>query len=207
MFSHTAAAALAVGLGLTTALLAQSSPEILDVAFTLNGVEKSIRQTETLDTAQVSAFHKPGPNCGPLCIAPLAASSAVPTVGEREVIRFIADKVALGEGLLIDSRQPEDRAAGFISASVNVPYSLLQPDNPYVADIMQALGARAFEGTLNFSDAMPLVVFDDGPTTNDASTFIAALIAAGYPAEKLSYYRGGMLVWTALGLNTQDAKS
>ena len=190
MFSHTAAAALAVGLGLTTALLAQSSPEILDVAFTLNGVEKSIRQTETLDTAQVSAFHKPGPNCG-----------------EREVIRFIADKVALGEGLLIDSRQPEDRAARFITASVNVPYSLLQPDNPYVADIMQALGARAFEGTLNFSDAMPLVVFDDGPTTNDASTFIAALIAAGYPAEKLSYYRGGMLVWTALGLNTQDSKS
>tara|TARA_R110002051_G_scaffold7035_9_gene33095 strand:- start:8029 stop:8652 length:624 start_codon:yes stop_codon:yes gene_type:complete len=207
MFSHSVAAALAVGVGLTTSLLVQSSPEILSAAFTLDGVEKSFRQTATLDAAQVSAFHKPDPNCGPLCIAPLAASSAVSTVGEREVIRFVADQVASGEGLLIDSRQPEDRAAGFITASVNVPFNLLQSDNPYVADILQALGARAFEGTLNFSDAMPLVVFDDGPTTNDAPTFIANLIATGYPAEKLSYYRGGMLVWTALGLNTQDAKS
>ena len=60
---------------------------------------------------------------------------------------------------------------------------------------------------MNFSDAMPLMIFDDGPTTSDATALITQLIAAGYPADKMSYYRGGMLVWTALGLNTEDAKS
>ena len=207
MLSHKVAEALAVGAGLTTSLLAQSSPEIMNAAFMINGVEKNIDQAVTLDAAQVGAFHKPSPNCGPLCIAPLSAASNVPTVGEREVINFVASVVSVGEGLLVDSRTPQDRAAGFIPASVNVPHNLVQPENPYMDDILQALGARAFEGTLNFSDAMPLVIFDDGPTTNDAPTLIAGLIEAGYPSDKLSYYRGGMLVWTALGLNTEDAKS
>lgn len=191
-----------VGAGLTSSLLAQSNPEIMNAAFMINGVEKNINQAVTLDAAQLGAFHKPGPNCGPLCIAPFSAAGNVPTVGEREVINFVANVVSAGEGLLVDSRTPQDRAAGFIPASVNVPQNLVQPENPYMADILQALGARAFEGTLNFSDAMPLVIFDDGPTTSDALTLVAGLIGAGYPSEKLSYYRGGMLVWTALGLNT-----
>jgi hypothetical protein len=72
---------------------------------------------------------------------------------------------------------------------------------------MQAMGARSFEGSLNFADALPLMVFDDGPSTTDAPNLINSLLALGYPAEKISYYRGGMLVWTALGLNTKDAKS
>lgn len=88
-----------------------------------------------------------------------------------------------------------------------MPTSLVQPENPYLSDIMLALGARSFEGTLNFSDAMPLIIFDDGPTTLDAPALITQLLGQGYPADKISYYRGGMLVWTALGLNTEDAKS
>lgn len=207
MLSHRVATALAVGAGLTTSLLAQSSPEFINAAFMINGVEKNINQAITLDQSQIGAFHKPSPNCGPLCIAPLSAASDVSNVGEREVINFIANVVSAGEGLLVDSREPQGRAAGFIPASVNVPFNLVQPENPYMSDILQALGARAFEDTLNFSDAMPLIIFDDGPTTSDALSLIAGLIEAGYPSEKLSYYRGGMLVWTALGLNTEDAKS
>ena len=41
MLSHKVAAALAVGAGLTTSLLAQSSPEIMNAAFMINGVEKT----------------------------------------------------------------------------------------------------------------------------------------------------------------------
>lgn len=43
MLSHKVAAALAVGAGLTTSLLAQSSPEIMNAAFMINGVEKKHR--------------------------------------------------------------------------------------------------------------------------------------------------------------------
>ncbi|MDG1864148.1 MAG: rhodanese-like domain-containing protein [Yoonia sp.] len=207
MFSRNFATALAVGAGLGTSLIAQANANVIKAGFTIGGVEKTFQQSQSLNSEDISAFHNPSAVCAPLCIAPLSAAAGVQTVGEREVIGFVADVVSQGNGLLIDSREPEDRAAGFIPASVNVPASLVQADNPFLTDIMHALGARSFEGTLNFSDAMPLIIFDDGPSTSVASGLITQLITQGYPADKLSYYRGGMLVWTALGLNTEDAKS
>lgn len=207
MFSRNFATALAVGAGLGTSLIAQANADVIKAGFTIGGVEKTFQQSQTLNFEGISAFHNPSADCAPLCIAPLSAVAGVETIGEREVIGFVAEVVSQGSGLLIDSREPEDRAAGYIPASVNVPASLVQPDNPFLTDIMQALGARSFEGMLNFSDAMPLVIFDNGPSTSVASELITQLIAQGYPADKLSYYRGGMLVWTALGLTIEDAKS
>jgi len=207
MFSRKSVAAIAVGVTISTSLMAQEDGEIISTAFTLGGVEKSFSQGQTLDTETLVSFHRKGADCDQICIAPEIAADGVQTVGERDVIAFVASTVSAGNGLLIDSREPDQRAAGYISGSVSVPTSLVQSDNPYLTDIMLALGARALEGTLNYSDAMPLIVFDDGPTTFDAPALIAQLIAQGYPAEKISYYHGGMLVWTALGLNTEDANS
>lgn len=207
MFLRKTTAALAAALGMGSALFAQSNPDIIEAAFTLGGVEKSFEQSRTIDTALVAKFQTFDPLCGAICLAPQQAAADVQTVGEREVMSFVTSLVSAGEGLLIDSREPENRAIGYIPASVNVPASLVQPDNPYLPDIMLALGARSFEGTLNFSDAMPLIIFDTGPSASEATSLIAQLLAQGYPAEKLSYYRGGMLVWTALGLTTEDPQS
>lgn len=207
MLSRNLAAAMAVGAGLSASLIAQSAPDVMEAAFFFNGTERSFEQRPDVDAAQVASHHRPSANCGALCIAPLMADADVQTVGEREVISFVADQVANGSGLLIDSRNAADRTSGFITASVNVPGKLLLPENPFLNDIMQAMGARSFEGSLNFADALPLMVFDDGLSTTDAPNLINSLLALGYPAEKISYYRGGMLVWTALGLNTEDAKS
>jgi len=30
------------------------------------------------------------------------------------------------------------------------------------------------------------------------------MVEAGFPATKISYYRGGMLAWTSLGLTTRE---
>ena len=207
MLSRNLAAAMAVGAGLSASLIAQSAPDVMEAAFFFNGTERSFEQRPDVDATQVASHHRPSANCGALCIAPLMADADVQTVGEREVISFVADQVANGSGLLIDSRNAADRTSGFITASVNVPGKLLLPENPFLNNIMQAMGARSFEGSLNFADALPLMVFDDGPSTTDAPNLINSLLALGYPAEKISYYRGGMLVWTALGLNTEDAKS
>ena len=46
---------------------------------------------------------------------------------------------------------------------------------------------------------------DSGPATQDAAALIVDLLAAGYPPEKIGYYRGGMQVWTTLGLSTTAA--
>jgi hypothetical protein len=207
MLSRNLAAAMAVGAGLSASLIAQSAPDVMEAAFFFNGTERSFEQRPDVDGAQVASHQRPSANCGALCIAPLMADADVQTVGEREVISFVADQVANGSGLLIDSRNAADRTSGFITDSVNVPGKLLLPQNPFLNDIMQAMGARSFEGSLNFADTLPLMIFDDGPSTTDAPNLINSLLALGYPAEKISYYRGGMLVWTALGLNTEDAKS
>jgi len=98
----------------------------------------------------VASHHRPSANCGTLCIAPLIADADVQTVDEREVVSFVAEQVANGSGLLIDSRNAADRTSGFITASVNVPRKLLLPENPFLNDIMQAMGARSFEGVAEF---------------------------------------------------------
>lgn len=207
MLSRKCAAVLAVAIGLGPAVYAQSTDLASNASFLLNGIQKNIQQASLPNVSQVSAFLKPAADCAPLCLTPISYSDDIQTIGEADVINFLANAVSGGQGLLIDSRLPDARANGFISGSVNVPHSLMNPTNPYLSDIMQALGARSFEDTLNFTDALPLVIFDDGPSTTDAPLLITALLNAGYPSGKISYYRGGMLVWTALGLNTEDAKS
>ncbi|MCO4847411.1 MAG: rhodanese-like domain-containing protein [Yoonia sp.] len=207
MLSHKISGALAISIGLSTSVIAQATDDALNVGFSVGGVKQSFEQSETVDTAQVASHFRTRTSCNGPCLAPLSVASNVPTIGEREVISFVATQVAIGKGLLIDSRNINDRGTGFISTSVNIPSALLQSDNPFLNDILQAMGAREFQGALNFTDALPLVVFDDGPSTLDAPDLITTLLNLGYPADKISYYRGGMLVWTALGLNTQDAKS
>jgi hypothetical protein len=105
---------------------------------------------------------------------------------------------------MIDARMPEHRALGFSPASLNVPAATLAPTNPFRNEILMALGAEQFDGRFDFTDAISLVVFDGGPATEDAQTLITDLIAAGYPTDKISYYRGGMQVWATLGLTTQQ---
>lgn len=207
MLIRKTSGALALSIGLSTSLFAQTPDDTLNVGFSVGGVEHSFAQATAIDTAQVASHFRTSTTCNGPCLAPLTAANNVTTIGEREVISFVATKVASGDGLLIDSRNINDRGTGFISTSVNIPGALLQPGNPFINDILQAMGAQELQGALNFADVLPLVVFDDGPSTLDAPDLISTLIDLGYPADKISYYRGGMLVWTALGLNTVDSKS
>jgi rhodanese-related sulfurtransferase len=121
------------------------------------------------------------------------------------VIEFLSTQVDSGDGLLIDARLPEDRVLGYIPASVNIPAATLAPTNPYRNEILLALGAQHYEGVFSFTDAISLMVYDSGPATQHAAALIVDLLAAGYPPEKIGYYRGGMQVWTTLGLSTTAA--
>lgn len=195
---------LVTGLGMTTALVAQDAGQLTEVSFLLNGQERTIVQGDSVDATAVASLFDRAPDCVGICLAPLVAAEGVTTVGELEVIDFVSSVVANGDGLLIDSRDPDARQIGAIVSSVNLPGSLLGEDNPFRNDILVALGAREFEGIYNFADAMPLMVFDAGPTTMDAADLITTLVSLGYPEEKIQYYRGGMQVWAALGLNMEE---
>ena len=54
----------------------------------------------------------------------------------------------------------------------------------------------------DFSNAKELLLWCNGPWCGQSPRAIHGLLKAGYPAEKLYYYRGGMQMWQSLGLTT-----
>ena len=52
----------------------------------------------------------------------------------------------------------------------------------------------------DFSQAKTLVMFCNGIWCPQSPAAIRRLLAMGYPAAKIKYYRGGMQNWFALGL-------
>ena len=60
--------------------------------------------------------------------------------------------------------------------------------------------AENYRGDLDFSNALDLILFSNGPWDDQASRAILNLLDAGYPPEKLRFYRGGMQDWLVLGL-------
>lgn len=198
---HTALACMFWGIAQVGA--AQTLPVTDDAAFTFNGQDITISRSSILPPESFDVVSRALSDCMAPCLAPMTVAPNVATFGELDVISFLSDKVEGGEGLLIDARLPEDRAIGFIPASVNIPAATVAPTNPFRDEILMALGAEQFQGIFNFDAALTLVVFDHGPATQDAPQFITDMLDAGYPPEKIAYYRGGMQVWQTLGLTTE----
>ncbi|WP_420861548.1 rhodanese-like domain-containing protein [Algirhabdus cladophorae] len=192
-----AAATLAVAFSATHAVPQQAQ----QVSFSFNGQELSISRQISVNQAKAARFSVTQDGCSGLCLAPISAGTGVATIGEMEVTKFLVDYTQAGTGLLIDARLPTARSDGFLPTSVNVPHQAVEDGNPYRNQILSALGAREYDGILNFSDAMDLVIFDAGPSDSRALKLIENLLSAGYPPEKLRFYRGGMQVWASLGLN------
>jgi hypothetical protein len=53
---------------------------------------------------------------------------------------------------------------------------------------------------------MNVVGFCNGPVCPQSPTAMRAMIRDGFPADKIYYYRGGMLDWDALGLTTVEGE-
>ena len=130
-----------------------------------------------------------------------------------------------GSGVLIDARMPEWYAKGTIPGSINLPFTLLSMDieDLEMIEVLLSLGAKPRDevglvtrkleqwGVLtpenmtddwDFSGCKELVLWCNGPACGQSPRAIKGLLEAGYPAEKISYYRGGMQLWQLYGLTT-----
>jgi len=183
---------------------AQDGSENGKASFIFDGNRVLISQNNEGAAEKAAFFSTIEPACDPNCIAPQEAAVGIKTVIEPEVLEFLVSGVGKNEGLLVDARMPEARKFGFIPGSVNLPHPTLEKDNEFRDQILAALGVRIFEDVYNFSDAKNLLIYDNGPSQNDAGVLISNLLEAGYPIEKLSYYRGGMQVWSVLALTIED---
>lgn len=113
-------------------------------------------------------------------IQPIQVLQTVLTVGELEV--YYHKKKDLP---IIDTRKQETMGEISIPGSKNIPYD--------------EIAGRVDE----LDENHPSIFFCNGPQCPQSSTAIKNLLGAGYPANRILYYRGGMHDWITLGLPVQ----
>ena len=117
-------------------------------------------------------------------LQPLEAVPGVRTVGELE----LQDLVAQG-ARLVDSRVPGSFGGRSIPGATNIPHD-------QTADRRDEL-----------DPAQMTVLFCNGPQCAATPIAVRLLLAHGYAAEKLRYYRGGIHDWMTLGLPIQGSRA
>ena len=122
-------------------------------------------------------------------LQPLVPVPGVIPVGEIEILQALSDRGSL----VVDMRDTNDRVKGTIPGSIGIPYT-------EVAARMNELGCTKNGTAWNCQAAKKVYAFCNGPVCPQSPMAIRAITRDGFPAEKIYYYRGGMLDWDALGL-------
>jgi len=179
------------------------------------------------DTGHIidGSFAKTSRPCPPFCINPIALHEDVKTVGELEVIKFMEGPHYRGRGVIVDARTPSWFRRGTIPGSVNIPFTVFErpSDDFELVEVLESFGAKQrdevnpvlrvveslgfMDGDMktdswDFSQAKDVLLWCNGPWCGQSPRAIKALLALGYPADKIYYYRGGMQMWQSLGLTT-----
>lgn len=150
--------------------------------------------------------------CPPYCIQPMQLAAGVETIGELELLEYLKRVTGRDSGVLvIDSRDVDWLLrSGIIPGAVHLPWTKLHPmhnDPQAVAEILEMqFGALRIGPMWNFENARTLVFYCNGAWCGQSPTNIRQLLAVGYPAQKLKWYRGGMQSWQSLGLPTVPFK-
>jgi rhodanese-related sulfurtransferase len=121
-------------------------------------------------------------------LQPLVPVPGVHPAGEIEILHAMNDR----DALLVDMREPEDRANGTIPGSMHIVYT-------EVAGRLNELGCVKTAGKWDCAKAKKVFAFCNGPVCPQSPTAISAMVREGFPADRIHYYRGGMLDWDALG--------
>lgn len=131
--------------------------------------------------------------CPPFCIQPMSPAEGVRTIGELELLEMLQDPAVT----VVDSRTPDWFQAGSIPGSINLPYTEM-------TDHLGELGCEIDFDGWDCAGAQPVALFCNGPWCGQSPAAIRRMIEAGFPPEKIAYYRGGMQVWRMLGLTVTE---
>lgn len=131
----------------------------------------------------------------------------VDTIGERELIDYIKQQSDGDDSIIIiDSRTPAwVKRSGMIPGAVNIPFTRFKEAESTLEVMEEEFDVEPGE-TFNFAHAKTLVMYCNGNWCGQSPTAIRKLLALGYPAAKIKYYRGGMQSWASLGLTVVKAK-
>lgn len=129
--------------------------------------------------------------CPEFCIQPHSPAEGVSTIGELELIEMLQTP----DAVIVDSRTRDWFDGGTIPGAVNIPYT-------FVLDELTQLGCEPDFDGWDCTEAKSVALFCNGAWCGQSPTAIRNMIGAGYPAERIFYYRGGMQAWRLLGLTT-----
>ncbi|MBM9594689.1 rhodanese-like domain-containing protein [Roseitranquillus sediminis] len=164
-------------------------PDLPSVTVETPGGPVEIRRNEDNDAVVDMEWAQTSRPCPPFCIQPISPAEGVTTIGELELLDALQDP----DVIVTDSRTYDWYRTGTIPGAVHLPYG-------QVVDRLDELGCVPdFEGW-DCSEARRVALFCNGLWCGQSPTAIRSMIAAGYPAERILYYRGGMQAWRLLGL-------
>ncbi|MGR3362635.1 MAG: rhodanese-like domain-containing protein [Maritimibacter harenae] len=151
-----------------------------------------VQDNEAVIEGEFAKIARPCPN---FCIQPIIPAEGVTPIGELEILEFLNDP----EVVVVDGRVRRDFAGGAIPGAVNIPYT-------EAADRLGELGCEPdFDGWIcDGEDVKSVALYCNGPWCGQSPTAARRMIEAGYPADKIYYYRGGMQNWRMLGLTVSD---
>ena len=132
--------------------------------------------------------------CAPVkgFLQPLIPLPGVRPVAEIEVLHALNDP----DTMVIDMRDEDEPLEATIPNSYHIPFNELE-------DRMDEMGCtRQSKGKWNCAKARQIVAFCNGPVCPQSPVGIASMVRAGFPVTHISYYRGGMMDWEAVGLTT-----
>lgn len=146
--------------------------------------------------------------CPPYCIQPMQLAPGVETIGELELLGYLQRITRHDDSVLVIDSREEDwlMRSGIIPGAIHLPWNRLhasKTDPAVIAEILELQFGASRTGPLwNFENARTLVFYCNGAWCGQSPSNIKQLLALGYPAHKLKWYRGGMQMWKSLGLTT-----
>lgn len=149
-----------------------------------------IQDTEHRVGEEWTLTSRPCPN---FCIQPMTPAPGVTTIGELELLEMLQDP----DALVIDSRTYDWFEKGAIPGAINIPYT-------FIVDQLATLGCEADFDGWDCANAKKVALYCNGLWCGQSPTAIKAMLAEGYPADRIYYYRGGMQNWQLLGLTTTE---
>lgn len=196
-FSTVSAAVLACALmaGPAMAEGVNITPEIASVTVETAAGPVEISRIQDQAHELSGEWARTSRGCPNFCIQPMVPAPGVTPIGEIEMLQFLQDP----EVVVIDGRVRPDFEGGAIPGAINVPYT-------EAADRLDELGCEPdFEGfDCTVAGVKSAALYCNGPWCGQSPTAARRMIEAGFPAEKIFYYRGGMQVWRMLGLTVTD---
>jgi rhodanese-related sulfurtransferase len=138
-------------------------------------------------TGEWAHTSRPAP---PALLQPLVPVAGVVPLGELELIEALRD----ADIVVADGRKPEQFARYTIPGAVNLPFTEAE-------SALEYLGCRRDADGWDCRDARRVALFCNGVWCGQSPAAIRKMTAAGFPAERILYYRNGMQGWLLQGLS------